>query len=183
MPDQVSGLLSSWLREKRLEVVRQYLSGRVLDFGCGVGSLACYCEPDMYLGVDVDDTSTSIARRRFPRHSFSRTVDPSDSFDTIVALAVIEHVADPLALLRMLRGMLNRRGIIVLTTPHPRFEWIHTAGARLHLFSCEAADEHQVLLDRVSVEALCTQLPLRLALYRRFLLGANQLFVLTGEPL
>ncbi len=67
MSDQITGFLSPWLRERRLKMVRSYVQGRVLDYGCGVGVLTEMCKPDFYLGVDIDKESIGIAKRTIHR--------------------------------------------------------------------------------------------------------------------
>jgi hypothetical protein len=69
-------------------------------------------------------------------------------------------------------------GRIVLTTPHPSFEWVHTLGARLGLFSQEAHEDHEHLIDAAGIAELAGRMSLRVVKAKRFLLGANQLFVL-----
>ncbi len=147
MADQASGLLSPWLREKRIRVARPYLKGRVLDYGCGVGALALMCQSDAYLGVDIDEEVLEVARRNQPQFKFVSEVSEAERFDTIVALAVIEHVSDPAGLLTKFRWMLKLAGRVVLTTPHPTVEWIHTLGTRIGLFSLEASKQHQQLIN------------------------------------
>lgn len=178
MGDQATGLLSPWLREKRLKMAGPYLKGRVLDYGCGVGALAPMCKPDAYLGIDVDRTMLEIARRKHPQFNFVSEVSEAEKFDTITALAVIEHVPDPVALLRKFKRMLKPKGHIVLTTPHPSSEWLHTLGAKIGLFSREASEEHQQLINYEHMQELGAKSGLVLEKNRRFLFGANQLFVL-----
>jgi 2-polyprenyl-3-methyl-5-hydroxy-6-metoxy-1,4-benzoquinol methylase len=104
---------------------------------------------------------------------------PTDQrFDTIAALAFIEHVT-PEPYLKQFADLLRPEGRIVLTTPHPAYEWVHTAGAKVRLFSPEAHDDHEDLLSHERMAELADSVSLRLLTSRRFLFGANQLFVLT----
>jgi 2-polyprenyl-3-methyl-5-hydroxy-6-metoxy-1,4-benzoquinol methylase len=178
MADQAAGWLSPWLRARRIIAARPFLRGRVLDFGCGVGEIARFVPPEDYVGVDRDADSLAIARRRFPKHRFGLTLDDGARFDTIAALAVLEHLADPTATWSTLSERLVDGGTIVLSTPHARFEWAHAAGARVGIFSRHACDEHQQLFDAARLETLARQSGLHLAHYQRFLLGANQLAVM-----
>jgi 2-polyprenyl-3-methyl-5-hydroxy-6-metoxy-1,4-benzoquinol methylase len=175
-----AGLLSRWLVRRRQRAVRRYLEGRVLDFGCGVGTLAEICDPAAYSGVDTDPRKIEIARRERPQYHFGTVAPEGQRFDTVAALAFIEHVHDPAGYLRQLAGLLDTGGKIVLTTPHPSLEWVHTLGARIGLFSSAAHDEHEDLIDRARMQELLAGSAMRLAVYRRFLFGANQLFVLTS---
>lgn len=184
MPNQVSGILSPFLRACRLRAARPFIDGgRVLDMGCGTGALAAVVSPQQYLGVDMDTETVHLARRRHPEHTFL-TLDefhdgrPLPSFDVIVALAVIEHVPDPGPWLARLAACLNPGGQFVLTTPHPAWRRVHDLGAAVGLFSREAAEEHHALLDEPILSELAADAGLDLIHSRRFLLGANQLFVL-----
>lgn len=89
------GILSPLLRFLRLRIVRPYLRGMVLDVGCGSGVLASVVQPGSYLGVDVDEEALAEARRQYPRHNFQSFLPPAEPvFDTVIAMAVIEHVLD-----------------------------------------------------------------------------------------
>ncbi len=189
MPDQTSGLLSPYLRRRRLAVVAPYLGGgRVLDYGCGVGELARRVPPERYLGVDRDADSLAAARARFPRHRFvvpeelDAAAAAEGSFDLVVALAFIEHLADPGAWLAAASRRLAPGGRMVLTTPEPRLFGVHRLGAAAGLFSREGAAEHQTPIGRADLAVLAADARLRVLEARRFLLGANQLFVLGAEP-
>lgn len=186
MADQgAEGLLSPYLRKKRFEVAFPYLKGRVLDFGCGSGALAALVHADQYLGVEIDSVLLQHASSRFPKHRFALELPgSSDKFDTIISLAVIEHVSDPAQFLRTLAAYLNDTPAsrIVVTTPHPAVEWIHDAGAAIGLFSKHASEEHEDLLDHTKLEMAGHQAGLRLVSYRRFLFGANQIAVYASSP-
>jgi len=180
MADQgAEGLFSAFLRRRRVEAAVPHLRGRVLDYGCASGVLADFVDPSDYLGVDIDPEVVELARRRHPRHAFDLAGEPiCGRFDTIVSLAVIEHVENPAGFLAGAAALLAPGGSIVLTTPHPRFRGVHDLGARLGLFSRAASEEHQKLLDGRAMRRLAFACGLDITGYRRFLFGANQLFVL-----
>lgn len=180
MADQgAEGFLSPWLRNRRFAAAQPYLRGRVLDVGCGSGALAARVAADRYLGIEVDSESLELARSRFPYHAFTSQLPALDErFDTVVALAVIEHVAAPSEFLERLAAHLRDAAArLVVTTPHPSMDWIHDAGSVIGLFSRHANEEHEALLDRESLTRAGTEANLRLISYRRFLLGANQIAV------
>lgn len=179
MGDQATeGFFSPFLRARRIRAALPFLRGRVLDFGCAAGALAAWIDPASYLGFDRDGDAIAQARRLFPRHRFSAVLPEAEVFDTIAALAVVEHLPDPEHWLLLIARLLAPGGSLVLTTPHPAFRRIHDAGAWAGLFSREAAAEHETFFDRPALLRLAASAGFQLVHYRRFLLGANQLAVL-----
>jgi SAM-dependent methyltransferase len=181
MADQgTEGLLSPWLRRVRFAAARPYLRGKVLDYGCGTGGLAEYVKSSNYLGVEIDAASHQLARAAYPNHVFiTALTEVNVQFDTIVSLAVIEHVNNPIAFLEILKRHLAPRNdaSIVITTPHPKVDWVHDVGSSMGLFSQHANEEHEDLLDKEKLIYCGKQCGLELIKYKRFLLGANQLAV------
>jgi 2-polyprenyl-3-methyl-5-hydroxy-6-metoxy-1,4-benzoquinol methylase len=161
-----------------MRISQEYLRGRVLDFGCNDGALLAYCSAENYVGLDIAENGLNRARAKHPDVRFVAALEPDEKFDTVAALAMIEHVPNPGKLLAEWAGLLAPGGRIVLTTPHPRMEWAHTVGAKLRIFSSEAHDEHEDLLDRPKMAEIAATAGLRILVYKRFLFGANQLFVL-----
>jgi 2-polyprenyl-3-methyl-5-hydroxy-6-metoxy-1,4-benzoquinol methylase len=180
MTDQVNGLFSPFLRAKRIEAARPFLKGEVLDYGCGVGMLSKYVDSKSYTGVDIDDGSIAIARNTHPDFSFFtvNNFNSKKTFDTIVGLAIIEHLKKPDEFLVDLKTRLRENGKIVLTTPHPASNLIHYYGSNIGLFSKDAEDEHETLIDYEKMVSLAAISGLKITLYKRFLLGYNQLFIL-----
>ena len=89
-----------------------------------MGVLSEVCNADDYLGIDIDEDVLKDARKRYPYFHFYDRISETETekFETIVLIAVIEHVPDPSALLLKFKRMLKQEGRIVLTTPHPTFE-------------------------------------------------------------
>lgn len=177
---RTDGLLTPFLRRRRLAMVRPHLQGSVLDIGCGIGFLAGLVDPDRYLGFDIYAPAVEEARRRCPNHRFVTELSEDRRFDTVVALAVIEHLEDPVETLRHWAARLTDRGRLVMTTPHPAGQHVYDIGARLGAFSRHASDDHEALIGRGTMAALAREVGLTVTVDRRFLLGMNQLFVL--EP-
>src|SRR5260370_40262180 len=94
MAYQLAGLLSPFLRSRRIAAVEPFLGqGRLLDIGCGTGTLANHVNSTRYLGVDQDEESISIARNKFLTHRFLTLAEFSQSpnenqFERIAGLAV-----------------------------------------------------------------------------------------------
>ncbi len=179
MADQVSeGLLSPFLQRQRLNAARPFLKGRVLDIGCGNGALTEFCLPESYYGYDYDAATLAVARATHPKFRFEQDFPNNELFDTVVGLAIIEHLPRPAEDMRKWASFLDQNGSLVLTTPHPSLEWAHEFGSRIGLFSAGAAEEHEQLINRKLMEGLAEEAGLVVGTYRRFLFGANQLFVL-----
>lgn len=181
MADQGSeGVFSPFLRSQRIKAARPFIKGKVLDVGCGTGSLASIVPAKSYIGVDIDAQSLAVAQKQYPQHNFQSSLPQAETkFDTVIALAVIEHTSDPVFFLCELakRHLSGTDNFIVCTTPHPVVDSVHTVGAKIGIFSRHANEEHENLLDRKRLVTLAYECHLKLVVYRRFLLGANQIAV------
>lgn len=111
----------------RYEFAQAYADGaRVLDLGCGTGYGARMLA-EVARGVVAIDSNPDViemARRRsaHPRVTFmtADAADPPDAgpFDLITCFEVIEHVADPNAVLRATRARLDpSKGSLIVSTP------------------------------------------------------------------
>ncbi|MBZ9922624.1 class I SAM-dependent methyltransferase [Mesorhizobium sp. BR1-1-7] len=187
MADQATeGVLSPFLKRQRIFAVRESIKGRVLDVGCGNGALAELVDSRNYVGIDLDPVSIAAARKKYPSHKFVQAEHLAVGvFDTIAALAVIEHVKDPRTFLATLKSNLVRAPAarIVCTTPHPSMDWVHWVGSRIGVFSRSANEEHEDLLDKKKLSDAGRSVGLKMVSYRRFLFGANQVFSFTHDDL
>lgn len=175
------GLLSSYLVNKRINAAKIFLRGKILDFGCGSGSLSKFVSHKDYFGYDIDEESIVMARTKYPGYYFQSTPNiPVHAFDTVICLAVIEHLANPKELLINLTSYLKPsfESRIVLTTPNPSFKNIYHIGAKFGIFSRQADEEHQSFLDKKKFFILANETNLDVVKYKKFLYGANQLVVL-----
>lgn len=180
MSDQGNeGLFSPFLKNSRFKAVKKliYPNDTILDVGCGSGDLAQFVNTENYFGYDIDSFSLSLAKNKYPYHHFKKRM-PQKKFDKIISLAVIEHVKDPINFLHTLKKNLKSNGEIILTTPHPAFEWVHDIGSSIGLFSSHASEEHETLINFKSMIQISKASGLKITSYKRFLFFANQLFIL-----
>jgi ubiquinone/menaquinone biosynthesis C-methylase UbiE len=129
---------------------------RLLDCGCGVGSitvgLAAAVAPGEAVGVDIEPRQTAKARELAERHgvpnarfevgSVYELPFPDDSFDAAFEANVFEHLKEPLRALREMRRVLRPGGIVGLRDadvstqryePHPpEFAQTYQRALRLH---------------------------------------------------
>lgn len=109
------------------ELVAGAPDGPVADIGCGDGVLASVlCRDRAVIGVDTNEKAISLARREFERRGLQADFrvstgyrSPIDDASVAVAISsdVIEHVADPEALLHDMYRVLKPGGLAILTTP------------------------------------------------------------------
>jgi len=95
-------------------LLSQFQSSRLLEIGCGEGSLLANIRADEKFAVDISRQALAIARTR-TRAQFSvalaeRLPFPSDYFDIVVSLGVMEHFLDEADALKEIRRVLAPSG-------------------------------------------------------------------------
>jgi 2-polyprenyl-3-methyl-5-hydroxy-6-metoxy-1,4-benzoquinol methylase len=128
---QYSGARHGLVREHlaRYRFAAAFARGRVLDAGCGTGYgcqiLAAAARVTEVVGVDRDARALAHARRYYGggKIGFRRLdlLEPAarvtPCYDTVVALEVLEHVADPERLVAACDLLLAPGGRLVISTP------------------------------------------------------------------
>jgi len=115
-----------WFVGKRL-LLRALLGGRssggrLLDLGCGLGGVLADFEAELRcFGTDRSPFALRLSRRRtnaaLARADVTAPPFRSGSFDTVVALDVIEHLPDDVAFLRRAGELLAPGARLVIAAP------------------------------------------------------------------
>jgi 2-polyprenyl-3-methyl-5-hydroxy-6-metoxy-1,4-benzoquinol methylase len=130
---------SQWLKNDgkgRVEYCVNFLKANIifsnesklLDVGCGKGTLGYYLNSDKILyGIDISKIAISEAIKTYKRADaldIDRENLPYENnfFDIVVALDVIEHVFDPISMLKEAYRVLKRGGKFILSTPNILYE-------------------------------------------------------------
>lgn len=95
----------------------------LLDFGCGNGSaVSQYLITDQvnYYGVDIHEPSLEFAKQSFSKQNavFSNCIPEGRLFDIIVYADILEHLDDPISILRSHNKILKNDGIIIGAIPN-----------------------------------------------------------------
>jgi SAM-dependent methyltransferase len=126
-------------------------SNRLLDVGCGAGSLLAAARR---AGWEAEGTELSLGAVEHVRREglkvfhgeLAEAQYPSGYFDVVTASEILEHVPDPRAMLAEVARILRPGGTFWATTPHGRGLSARVLGLRwsmvsppehLHLFSLE----------------------------------------------
>lgn len=92
---------------------------KLLDYGCGCGTLVRYLAAKKVDAVYGTDTGAWAEKARWsglPILTDQELHSHAGSFDLVVAVDVIEHVIDPIAVLREIRRMLKPGGVAIIVT-------------------------------------------------------------------
>jgi 2-polyprenyl-3-methyl-5-hydroxy-6-metoxy-1,4-benzoquinol methylase len=120
---------SGYFMNAREDIVAELVRplGRVLDVGCGAGNVG----PGLraagaahLTGVELVPEAAAAARERFDE-VLEGTIEATlgrleGPFDTILCLDLLEHLADPQAVLEALRGLAARGGRLKVSVPNAR---------------------------------------------------------------
>ncbi len=100
---------------------------RVLDIGCGNGSLSYLIAKQGYEVVGIEDSAsgTALAAQSFPECKFVHASvydipfsDLGGDFDVVISTEVIEHLLYPRELIKAAKKCLKPNGLFILTTPY-----------------------------------------------------------------
>jgi 2-polyprenyl-3-methyl-5-hydroxy-6-metoxy-1,4-benzoquinol methylase len=154
-------------------------NGRLLEIGCGSGTMLHIMQNLGWQaeGIEVDPVGVEVARAKGLNvhlgDVYSKQYE-DNSFDAITLSHVIEHVHDPLALMRECARILKPGGIISMVTPNTasfghlvyKSSWLHLDPPRhLHIF------------NPAPLASLATRLGLKIIVNETLIRDANNLFI------
>jgi 2-polyprenyl-3-methyl-5-hydroxy-6-metoxy-1,4-benzoquinol methylase len=111
---------------------------RVLDFGCGLGGLTRFLSQAGWNAVGFEDDGFARQWMRAEGLPIVDHLEP-DSFDVIFAIEVVEHLVDPVPVLRLLRSSLKPGGRLIITTGNlakakkPLHAWSYASVPEVHV--------------------------------------------------
>ncbi len=178
-------LLQQW----RIAVVRPYIptGARLLDIGCGDGALFRELSPHLRAGVGIDlDPGPSRAEGAYQLIVGRIPEDlpnPSEPFDVITMLSVLEHVppTDQPRVAKRCHALLKPGGYLVISVPSPTVDHLVRLLSALRIMDGTHCEEHYGFI--VSTTPTIFQ-DLTFVQHKTFQCGLNHLFVFQkpGSP-
>lgn len=115
---------------KRIEcIVKRYIfaedsigpsEARIIDLGCGTASFLRYMHSQGYRslkGVDICEPPSSLPSEiDFIKSSIEDYDSKGSGYDVVVSTLAIEHVEQPVLMLKKMRKLLNKNGVAVVVT-------------------------------------------------------------------
>ena len=149
--------------ERSRILVRDYIrpkrGDRILEIGCGPGTIVPYLPDTDYLGFDLSEEYIERAKKKFPRAKFVRervseyTLPQREYFDIVLALGIVHHLDDSeaLQLFRIAHDALKPGGKLVTLDG----VWIdHQSSAARYLL---ARDRGQFVRKEAEYQQLANQ--------------------------
>lgn len=138
-------------------VERRVRRGRLLDIGCSTGA---FLQVARAAGWQVEGLEIGLASARYAAESLGLSVQqgslydyvPSEKFDALAMLEVIEHLEDPRRALGLAHELLTDDGVLLVTTPNFDSLYRRLCGPRWWVINCE--DEHIVLFTLAALTRL-----------------------------
>ena len=156
------------LRRARLSRVMPWISASskldLLDIGCGwEAKLLIQLEPYIRSGVGVDFKAPNIKTDKLETHSIHLSdALPFEncSFDVVTMLAVLEHLDEPIEILREIERVLRPGGRLLLTVPSwyakPVLEFL---SFRLGIINKDEIADHKTYYNKKNLLDLVSKLP------------------------
>lgn len=118
------------MRTLLAEILPPHANSRVVDVGCGTGAnIASLADAYEVLGIDTTPEAIRLSQDRFPGVTFVCGRAPQDlgerasHVDAFLLMDVLEHVAEPRALLAELTNALRPGGFVLITVPADMRLW------------------------------------------------------------
>ena len=157
-----SRLLEGFLQQSRFKQVQPYLNGDVLDFGGNEGELK------------------KLVKGSYTLVNYDHSPMQNKTFDTVVALAVIEHIEvnNVYSAFKEFKYKVRPNGIIFLTTPTPLAKPLLEFLAYINVLDRHNIEEHKHYWTKDDIEKLAKENGFAVKKYRKFQMGFNQLAIL-----
>lgn len=116
-----NGILGYYQAQACLEHAR---GNSLLDMPCGDGSLTALFTDrfQRVVGVDASSAHLDAAKQRLPQfefhHDLIEDLQLSEKFDTVTMLNVLEHVTDPIGVLKKAASFLSDDGVLLVHVPN-----------------------------------------------------------------
>jgi 2-polyprenyl-3-methyl-5-hydroxy-6-metoxy-1,4-benzoquinol methylase len=111
---------------KEINNTRKYIGQgqrSLLDIGCGTGWITSIWNKNGFqtTGIEPSKARAEVARQKYGLtiiEGYLEHLNLNQKFDVILLRHIVEHFEDPVKMLKMLKSLLNTKGVIVMVVPN-----------------------------------------------------------------
>lgn len=125
-PSLMTGIIQAGWRRRRKAIETRVPGGKLLDIGCATGEFLAEMEQHAgweCFGVEPVAFAANLARQNTKAQIFEGTLQearyPDQSFDVVTLWDVLEHIPDPVGVIRETHRILKPGGLLILRVPDP----------------------------------------------------------------
>jgi 2-polyprenyl-3-methyl-5-hydroxy-6-metoxy-1,4-benzoquinol methylase len=111
--------------KSQVQLIKNYYSGAsLLDVGCGEGFFLFNASKAGYIarGIELSQNAAEYAKKEFgldiEARAFEELQLSENQFDVVTLWTVLEHVSQPLTILKKVHRILKPGGLLVVSTPN-----------------------------------------------------------------
>ena len=189
-----SNSIKEWLEETEIDDIRRIeqhkskiKNKKILDFGCGAGGFLKRAKSfaNKVKGIELDKKVKKYWEGIIEIDStLEETINSKDLFDVITLFHVLEHIKDPITLLKNISKSIDRKGEIIIEVPS-------SDDALLTLYDCEPFQKfsywsnHLFLYNNNTLRDLIEKSGLKVKSiqnYQRYSLSNHLYWLSKGKP-
>ena len=110
-----------FIRKGLLDGIRKnahYMTGVMMDFGCGESPYRKFFNVEQYVGVDIAESGHDHSSEEVDVFYDGKTLPfGNDTFDSILSTEVLEHVFHPERAIAEMSRILKPSGLLLISTP------------------------------------------------------------------
>jgi len=151
-------VLEKYIRRQRVNRVKKLIpkNSRVLDIGCGYNAYFLnQIKGNISKGVGLDFSVKKAGSGKITLKSVyleKKIPEKNSSFETITALAIIEHLKYPQEIINELARVTKPGGTLIITTPNKSFKPLLEFLALTGLLSKREVKDHKQYFDKKSLQ-------------------------------
>jgi len=175
------GILSTYLRKKRIEIALKFVKGtKLLDVGCNEQFLKSFLDNKIdYTGIDMHTPEYIRPQFKYFQTDIEDNLDFLEKYDCATMLAVIEHLKKPGKALQNIHSVLNPGGRLIITTPTKKGDKFHKGFSKIKFTSSAAVESHEKIYTQKELREILENNGFKVIHSSKFFMNLNQ--VIIGE--
>ena len=192
--DFQSNSIEGWLKETEIDDIRRieqhkskFQNTKILDFGCGAGGFLKRAKniANEVKGIELDREVKKYWKGIIEiDYTLEKTINKKDFFDIITLFHVLEHLKDPINILKNISKLIDKKGEVIIEVPS-------SEDALLTLYDCEPFQKfsywskHLFLFNNNTLRTLIEKSGLRVKSiqnYQRYSLSNHLYWLSKGKP-